>query len=447
MEKSKLIFLAKVATVFSVIPILIYAFATGPDPRKTNAPGDQNCTQAACHVGTALNAGGGNVRLEFADGMTYSPGQRKRITVIITDSAARVYGFQMSSRPASNAQNGQAGTFTTVTPNTEIICENASLRPAAGCPASAPLEFIQHTQPRSEGRFEVDWTAPDSDLGDINFYVAANAANGNTQNTGDRIYATTATLTFAQAGGQRPVISQGGVVNAGSGAPAIASGTWISIFGQNLAPAMRVLEGSDIQNNRLPTTLGDVSVEIQGQRGFLSFVSPTQINVLVPDFQDTGNVRVEVVSGSNRSEVASVNKERISPAFLPFVDAAGKRYIAARHADFSILGKADLFQGLATTPARPGEVILLYGVGFGPTQPAVAAGTVPSEIARTTEDVRVLFGDIPATVSYAGVSPGSAGLYQLNVAVPDTVPNGDIAVRAEIGGLRTQENIFITVQR
>jgi uncharacterized protein (TIGR03437 family) len=205
--------------------------------------------------------------------------------------------------------------------------------------------------------------------------------------------------------------------------------------------------GGDIVNGRFPTTLGGTRVEVNGVPAVLSFVSAGQVNFQVPDDPALGDVRVEVINGDARSEPISVPKLALSPAFLPFVDADGKRYIAARHADFSILGKSGLFQGLTTTSARPGEVILLFAVGFGPTNPAVEAGRIAETTATTTSPVTVRFGETPAVVSYAGLSPNSSSLYQLNVTVPSTIEPGDLAVTAEINGVRTQDNIFITVAR
>lgn len=446
---------AKFATVLSAVPLILWASASGPIPRSSGgpAPTDRTCAQATCHVGTA-NPAGGSVQVTFSDGNTYTPGIKKRVTVRVMDTAstARRAGFQASARLASNPNTGQAGRFENVDASTFVQCEENSGgdRGSGNCRL---LEFIQHETPKMIGSdFVFEWTPPSSNVGDVNFYVAGNAANGNTTESGDRIFTTTATLTFAQGGGggPRPTISSGGVVNAGSGAPNIASNTWISIFGSEMAAALRQIDGSDVRDNRLPTSLADVSVEVNGRAAFLQFVSPAQVNALVPDDGDTGNVRVEVIRAGQRSTAAMVLKQALSPGFLPFRDSAGRLYIAARHADFSVVGKTGLFPNAAanfTTPARPGEVILLFAVGFGPTTPAVEAGVIPSAIARTTNEARVFFGDAPATVSYAGVSPGSAGLYQLNVEVPATAPNGDVPVRAEIGGLRTQENIFITVQR
>ena len=447
MNRSKKIYAAKCAAILSAIPALIFAYSSGPLPRNTGAPGDTTCSQIGCHIGTTVNGGGGKVELSFDSGTTYTPGTKVRVTVKITDSVARIYGFQASSRLAGNTRTAQAGT---ITPGAGqfVQCEDGSNRPAAGCRSSAPLEFVEHQSPNSTGTFQFDWTPPTTNAGDVVFYAAGNAANGNGQPTGDHIYTTSATLTAAAVTtGPKPALTQGGVVNAGSGKAEIASGTWISIFGTDLAASLRGLDGPDIVNGLLPTMLNGAGVTIGGKPAFIGFVSPGQVNALVPDDTATGDTQIIATNANGQSTPVTVTRTALSPAFLPFTDADGKKYVAARHADNSIMAKAGQFAGLTTTPGKPGEVVVLYGIGFGPTTPPVPSGTVPTAIASVPASLTLRIGDIPVTPLYSGVSPGSAGLYQFNVKIPDSLPNGDASVVVTLNGATTQSNIFITVQR
>src|SRR5260370_33360269 len=88
------------------------AYATGPDPRYTGAPGDDPLACTFFHTGTPLNGGGGNVAVNFPNGLFYSPGVRQTFTIVITDSLAKLYGFQMTARLESDLVKGQAGDFT-----------------------------------------------------------------------------------------------------------------------------------------------------------------------------------------------------------------------------------------------------------------------------------------------------------------------------------------------
>src|SRR5262249_26056254 len=143
------------ATLGGLLPMFLYSYSTGPDPRLTGAPGDQTCV--VCHAGTALNGGGGSVTLTSSAGTTYTPGQAQTLTLSITDSRARAYGFQASARLDSNPTNGQAGTFTAAA-NQIVICDNGSARPNSGCPASAPVEFIEHSRASSTSSIQISWT-------------------------------------------------------------------------------------------------------------------------------------------------------------------------------------------------------------------------------------------------------------------------------------------------
>jgi uncharacterized protein (TIGR03437 family) len=127
------------------------------------------------------------------------------------------------------------------------------------------------------------------------------------------------------------------------------------------------------------------------------------------------------------------------------LDPENRKYIAGVHLDGAHIGKTDLFgPGVNIRPAAPGETVVLFGSGFGPTQPPVAAGQVFVGAAALTDSFEVRIGNMPASASFGGLS--GAGLYQFNVVVPD-LPNGDHEAVVRIGGVRTQENTFITIQR
>src|SRR4051794_19789608 len=238
-----------------LLPMFLYSYATGPDPRKSGAPGDQTCAQSGCHTGTALNGGGGTVVLTSATGNTYTPGQQQTLTLSITDGTRRVFGFQASARLDSNPTSGQAGKFTAGTSQI-VICENGSIMGSSGCPASGSVQFLEHNRPLSSGTISILWTAPATDVGPITVYVAANAANGNNDDSGDHIYTTKLQLSAAapNTAGPKPAISSGGVVSASAfrSASATTAGGWIEIFGANLASSTRGWVTADFNGNTAP---------------------------------------------------------------------------------------------------------------------------------------------------------------------------------------------------
>jgi uncharacterized protein (TIGR03437 family) len=246
------------------------------------------------------------------------------------------------------------------------------------------------------------------------------------------------TLTVAPAA---PAATITAVVNGGSYQPGIASGTWISIFGANLSQSTYGWQASDIVNGALPTLLQGVSVTVNGLPAYVDYISPTQINALAPDDDTLGPVPVQVTTAGETSNTVTVQKSLFAPAFLTFDGT----HAAALHADYSPIGAPNLLSGAVTTPAQPGETILLYGVGFGPANPPQPSGQLVTAATPLANTVQIAIGGQPASVAYSGLV--GSGLYQFNVMVPNGLPNGDAAVAATIGGVSTQMGVLLTVQQ
>jgi uncharacterized protein (TIGR03437 family) len=230
------------------------------------------------------------------------------------------------------------------------------------------------------------------------------------------------------------------VANAGGYQTNFASATWVAVFGTNLSQITYTWQASDIVNGALPTSLQGVSVSIDGKPAYVSYISPAQINVLTPDDTATGSVPVVVTIAGQASNSFAVLKNQFSPAFLTFNGTD----VAAEHLDYSLLGPPGLFSSSTTTPATPGETIILYGVGFGPTSPALPTGQTVTTGEPLANSVTMTIGGIAVTPSFAGLS--SSGLYQFNVTVPASLGSGNAAVSATIGGFTTQTGVVVTVQ-
>jgi uncharacterized protein (TIGR03437 family) len=230
------------------------------------------------------------------------------------------------------------------------------------------------------------------------------------------------------------------VLNGASFQAGFASATWVSIFGTNLSSTTRGWQSSDFVNGALPTSLDGVSVTINGLAAYVAYISPTQMNVLAPDDAMVGAAQVQVTAGGQQSNSFTAQKTQFAPAFFTIAGS----YAAAQHADSTLVGSANLIPGVTTQPAAPGEVIVMYGTGFGPANPSVPTGQLVSAPSILANDVQVTIGGVSASVAFAGVV--QSGLYQFNVTVPD-LPDGDAPLAATVGGVQTQAGVLLTVAK
>jgi len=231
------------------------------------------------------------------------------------------------------------------------------------------------------------------------------------------------------------------VVNAEGGGAAIAPNTWVQINGSGLALAgdARVWQGSDFVNNQMPTQLDGVTVTMNGENAYVYYISPSQVNVLTPPDLAPGTVQVMVTNGGTTSAPFTVQALPQSPSF--FIFGAGP-YVVGTHTNGGDLGPVGLYSGL-TTPAHPGELVVLYANGFGaPSSPVVKGLAQQSGTLAVMPTVQI--GGVPATVSFAGLI--SPGLWQFNVTVPPTATNGDNTLTAQYNGQSTQAGVLLTVQ-
>lgn len=465
MNRSRLIFAAKAVAVVAV-PVVLLAYAAGPDAHHTAVPGtgEQSCNESGCHVGTALNGGGGNVTIASSTGTTYNPGQKQTFTITITDSRARVYGFQMTARLDSN-RTAQAGTFTAAS-RQFVLCASTNAgdvgtnRPSSGtCSSSRPLEFIEHTSPFTTNTITVTWTPPSSDVGPVDIYVSANAANGDGNNTGDHIYTSSLTLQPASTSNCQisgtPSITK--VQNAGAfgGTPALAPGTWVEIFGSNLAPDTRQWTGDDFNGATAPTQLDGVKVTIGNQPAYVWYIGSGdqgQINAQVPNGIGTGPTAVVVTNCAGTSSAYTITALTTVPGLLApsSFDVGDVQYGVAMQQDGAYVGPVGFIAGVNSHPARPGDLITLYGVGFGPVTPDSPPGQIVGGTNRLTLPLRILFDQTPVDLNapntYYGLAPGAIGLYQFNIVVPN-VSDGNHQLNVTLDGQPTGQNAFITTHQ
>jgi uncharacterized protein (TIGR03437 family) len=165
-----------------------------------------------------------------------------------------------------------------------------------------------------------------------------------------------------------------------------------------------------------------------------------QINVLTPfGLPSNAPVSVEVSDADLTSTAVNVTPMPVAPSFFLF---NSDKYVAATHANGSYIGPTTLFPNLST-PAAPGETIVLYGNGFGQTTPPVASGDIVSIPAMLATAPVILINNTAVTVQYAGMT--ATGLYQFNVTLPKDLPPGDVPVVAQFRGVNSPAGALITI--
>ena len=162
------------------------------------------------------------------------------------------------------------------------------------------------------------------------------------------------------------------------------------------------------------------------------------INLLVPAVTPQGSAQLQTGNNGLSSSMVTVQVQAVAPAFFT-IDGTN---IAATHANGSLLGPAGTTP--AMTPAKPGETITLYGTGFGETSPPIPNGMLVTTAAAVVTRPTITIGGDPATVTFAGLV--AAGLYQINVTVPATTPDGNAALVALLGTATSQSGAVIAVQ-
>ena len=244
------------------------------------------------------------------------------------------------------------------------------------------------------------------------------------------------TVAEGPAPGFGPVISS--VTTASGESSIISPNTWVEITGTSLGlPESRTWQNSDFVNGQMPTSLDGISVSMNGESAYVYYIGPDQINVLTPPDLATGPVQVVVTVATVSSPQFASYAQPLSPSLFVFNSGP---YVVAAHADGSLLGPAGLYPG--STPAKPGETILLFANGFGPVSLPVIKGSV-SQSGILSPLPSITIGGLNATVSFAGlVAPGE---FQFNVTIPSSLGNGDQSIVAAYGGQTTQVGTLITV--
>jgi len=232
-----------------------------------------------------------------------------------------------------------------------------------------------------------------------------------------------------------PNYTAAGIVNGASFAPGLAPNTIVSIFGTNLSWNKRGLQASDISGGVMPTSLGNVRVYFEGWPAYLYYVSPTQINFLVPSSLLPGTFQFWVDRQGTRGPIVTVTLHNAAPAMFQLPSGA----VIATHLDGSLVSN--------DAPAVAGGIVTLWATGLGNTNPQLEDGVLAPGAQWLSQlnqfEVRINGATLDSrAILYAGVAPGYAGLYQVNVRLPDPLP-ANPEIRLGLGGTLSPQGLIL----
>ncbi len=212
--------------------------------------------------------------------------------------------------------------------------------------------------------------------------------------------------------GKAPSYTAQSIVNgATQTVEALAPNAIATLYGSDLAFSTRAAASSDVVHGVLPIKLDGVAVWVNGFSCSLLMISPTQINFVVPYQLSAGTVSLVVVRDSQAGPVVSVQLNNTSPGFFVW---NGNQAVAV-HLSGEVVSP--------TSPAVAGEIIVMFAGGLGRTAPDAPAGqlaTAAFPIYYASQLQVFVDGSPcpPGNVLYAGLTPGFAGLYQINLILP-----------------------------
>jgi uncharacterized protein (TIGR03437 family) len=341
----------------------VAANSGGPPTGRTGAPGEQTCATSECHSSFPLNSGPGTFSIT-APG-TYAPDQEITVTVTLNQVNRQLYGFQIT---ALDSQGNRAGTLINNEPSRTFLTTSGS----------NGRQYISHlfngTSPNgtNQNSWTVRWKAPAQSVGQVTFYAAGNAANGNGTNGGDYIYTKTATIQPGATLTQFASVSAASfALNGPLAANAIVAGFGTGLS-QNTAAASTV---------PLPTQLDGTEVRVRDANGAerpagLFFVSSGQVNYLIPAGTANGAATITLRRNGVDTAQGTATIESVAPGLFA-ANANGQGVAAA--VILRVRGGQQTFEPVAQFNAQAGRfdpipidlgpdtdqvILLLFGTGF-----------------------------------------------------------------------------------
>jgi uncharacterized protein (TIGR03437 family) len=247
-----------------------------------------------------------------------------------------------------------------------------------------------------------------------------------------------------------PVINAGGIVTATDygGFKNISPATFVEIYGLNLATTPGLDWSSAFNGTQAPTTLGGTTATVGGLPAYVELAGPHQVNLLVPSGVALGQQQVVVSTVGGSSVATTVTVNAIAPGILapPVFKFAAGQYAFALFPDNRtyVLPPGVAPASLPTARAKPGDVIILYGLGFGPVSPNLTAGTLVEQ-SNQLFSFQAAFAGVQATVQFAGLVQTYTGLYQFNIVVPNVPASDTTPFTFSINGTAGTQSLLMPI--
>ena len=276
-------------------------------------------------------------------------------------------------------------------------------------------------------------------------------------------------VTVKQASGQTaytctnttpPVITSVDSASSYGGYSYFASGSWLEIKGANLAdptdPRLAAANpgqwtSSDFNGVNAPTSLDGISVSVNGKPAYVWYLSPAQLNVQAPENSATGNIAITVTNCKAISQPFTFARKALAPGMLAPSNytAGGTPYMVATFVSdgaYVLNTSTGVAFDLNSRPAKPGDLIVAYGIGFGDVTPSILPGVIVQQSNSLINPVTISFGSTNATLSYSGLAGSFVGLYEFYITVPSGLANGDYQINVSQNGTTVPQTMYLTVQ-
>jgi uncharacterized protein (TIGR03437 family) len=256
----------------------------------------------------------------------------------------------------------------------------------------------------------------------------------------------------------RPVITFVDSASGYGGYSYFASGSWLEIKGANLADPKdpRLASGSgqwasaDFNGPNAPTNLDGIGVSINNKPAYVWYLSPGQLNVQAPEDSTNGNVAITVTNCKATSSITMFSRRNLAPGLLapPNYSSGGTQYLVATFASdgaYVLNTSLGASFGLNSRPAKPGDLIVAYGIGFGDVTPTILPGVIVGQSNALVNPITISFGSTSATLVYAGLAGNFVGLYEFFITVPSGLANGDYQINVTQNGIKVPQTMYLTV--